>query len=196
MLRCEDPLTLDTLAAYRTGELDPSAEATVEEHYFTCEFCAARLRWVESLSDAVCAGVRAGTISAAVSSAWVTQATTTGINIRTYELAPGGSVACTASPKDDFVVVRLRVERSIGSRADIETTFTDLATGQGEQQVLEDIAVDAESGEVVYAFSGARVRSLPKSRWVMRVRPHGDQALSVGPFTMNHTPWDDSSSSA
>lgn len=191
MSSCDSPLELGDLVAYRNGELAAEREHALEEHYFRCETCAARLAWVESLSDAVAELVRTGAVSTVVSAEWVALAKAQHVSIRTYTLSPGGSVDCTAAPTDDFVLIRLKVGTDCGRNVDVETEFTDLPTSQTEKITRENLFVDAITGEILYAFSGEEVRHFPRSRWVMHVRAHGDPSQSRGPFTMNHTPWDE-----
>jgi anti-sigma factor RsiW len=183
------PLTLETLAAYRLGELAPDEEERVEAHYFDCAACSARLRFVESLVHDVAALVREGRISAAVTPAFLDLAIERGVTVRRYDLDVGESVECTVSPQDDLVVTRLGVPLPPGTAVDIETEVEPEATGGVTRFVTADVSVDAESGGVIFAHSSESIRAYPKSRVVLRVRARESGEL-FGPYTMNHTPWE------
>jgi anti-sigma factor RsiW len=184
--RCR--VDLGELAAYRLGELAEPAEQALEEHYFGCSECAERLAWLDSLAVSLLDVVRAGRVSSNVSAAWVSQARDQGVRLRSYELGPGQAVECTVSPDDDFVILRLRMDASIAGPVDVETEWTDLDAGRTNQNDLNGMFVDPVTHELLYAFSADLVRTYPRSRWVMQVRPRGAQS-AFGPFTLNHTPW-------
>jgi hypothetical protein len=182
------PLALDTLVAYRLGELTPDQEELVEAHYFECETCAARLRFVESLGREVAAVVREGRVSAAVTPAFVELATTRGVTLRRYDVEIGESVECSVAPQDDLVVTRLGVPLPPGTAVDIETEVEPEGSGAVTRFVTSDLSVDAESGGVLLAQSSESIRAYPKSRVVLRVRARESGEL-FGPYTLHHTPW-------
>jgi hypothetical protein len=190
MTELDHPLALGTLAAYRLGELTPEEEERVEAHYFECSVCAERLQFIESLAQQVGGLLREGRISAAVTAAFVDLAAKRGINLRSYELDIGGSVACTAAPDDDFIITRLAVPLPAGTPIDLETEFADLTTGRTSRFVTPDLSVDAEGRGLVYAFSADAIRAYPKSRVVIRVRERAS-GTEFGPYTLHHTPWDE-----
>jgi hypothetical protein len=184
--RCASPLSLDSLAAYALGELSGQAEAAVEEHYFGCAECTERLQWLQSLSHGVASLVRQGLVSSGVRGAWVQRAGEQGLRLRQYTIDCGKSVNCTVGADDDFVVVHLSVGESPPGELHVETEFHDLDRGHRERRDLPAQFVDRDTGEITYAFSGALVRSFPRSRWVMHVR--GEDGRRLGPYTMNHVP--------
>src|SRR5690606_9265577 len=87
--RCRNPIELGELAAYQLGELDADRERAIEEHYFGCSACSARLSWLGALSQSIAEEVRAGRVSSNVSSAWVKRAAEGGMRLRSYELRAG-----------------------------------------------------------------------------------------------------------
>jgi hypothetical protein len=182
------PLTLDTLAAYRLGELARDEEERVEAHYFDCATCSARLRFVESLVREVPALVREGRVSAAVTPAFVALAAERGVTLRRYDVEIGESVQCTVAPRDDLIITRLGVPLPPGTAVDIETEVEPAGAGAVTRFVTADVSVDAESGGVIFAHASETIRAYPKSRVVFHVRARESGEL-FGPYTMNHTPW-------
>jgi len=96
--------------------------------------------------------VAAGAIPAAVSGEFVERAEERGLRLRTYRLAPGESVACTAGPDDDFVVVRLGLQLAEGESVDLVAEVADLETGARDTRLTEDVPVDPGAGEIVYLY--------------------------------------------
>lgn len=185
------PLTFAELVDYRCGELRQGEEERLEEHLFACARCARRAALLTELGTALATLVRQGRLSSSASSAVVRRAEALGATLRSYAIAPGGSVACTAAPEDDFVVVRLALDADDAERVDVETSVTLLDSGAHSERVIEDVAVDRSAREVVYLFSAEYVRGLPASQWVMQARVRGPGGeRRVGPYTMNHTPWE------
>jgi hypothetical protein len=186
---CKKPLGLGELAAYRVGELDAGAEQAIEEHYFGCAECSDRLAWLDSLATSTREALRAGSLSANVTSSWVTAAAASGVRIRTYQIAPGGTVHCTIAPAEDFVVVRLRVDDPSPESFDADIEVEDLSSGTKSQHEITGMSLDLESQELVYAFSGETARGFPRTLWTIHVRAHG-RSERLGRYTMDHTPWD------
>lgn len=189
--RCTDPLPLSDLVDYLSGELDPGVEDRVESHFFACERCARRLESVERLGAGVARLVRAGRVVAAVTGEVLERAAGEGLKLREYRLTPGATVPCTAAPDDDFVVVRLAGDFGDAARVDIDVDTADLESGARRATRTRDVAVDHRRGEIVLLFPGDIVRTYPRSVWTMRVKvahPAGERDL--GPYVMDHTPWD------
>ena len=127
-----------------------------------------------------------GTTATALSAA-----AASGPALREYRIAPGQSVACTAAPEDDYVVVRLALDAGPSDEVDVETEMTPRGAAP-QESLLANVAIDRARGDVVYMFSADYVRGLPRSRWVMfaRVRA-GSGERRLGPYVMEHTPWDE-----
>lgn len=188
MTELSHPLALDTLVAYHLGELAPEEEGRVEAHYFECETCAARLRFVESLAREVAAVIREGRVSAGVTSAFAKLAAERGVTLRRYDVEIGESIHCTVAPEDDLVITRLGVPLPPGTPVDLETEVAPVGSDSVLRFVTPDLTVDAESGGVIFAQASESLRSYPKSRVVLRVRARESGEL-FGPYTLHHTPW-------
>src|SRR5690349_6992169 len=98
-----DHIDFEKLVAWWLGDL-PSAEGEkVEEHFFACASCAARVEWLAGLSGGVRATVRAGRVGLFVSKRFVEAMVQVGMRLREYGLEAGGSVNCTIRTEDDGV---------------------------------------------------------------------------------------------
>ena len=168
-----------TLVAYWLGELDDARESAIEEHYLGCAACSAQLAEVEALADGVRRALGAGLVRFVVTPRYVEQLRAHGLRLREYKVPRNGSVNCSVGPDDDVLLSRLQVPLEGVERLDLIA---------GENR-LEDIAFDAQSGEVVVAPSIAYIRTLPACRYVMRlvaVEAKGERVL--GEYTFNHSP--------
>lgn len=179
---------LADLVAYSRRELPPHEEALVEEHFFACERCARALESIERLRAGTVSLVRAGRVAASASASLAARAEGEGVRVRTYRLARGEQVACTASPEDDLVVIRLAGDFGGLERVDLSLEATDLATGARETRRVEDVAVDHVAGEIVLLYPGELVRGIPRS--LLRYEVYsGDAARLLGTYRLDHTPW-------
>ncbi len=107
------------LLAYWLGELDEVHEQRVEEHWFSCAVCSERLGAVVALGTAIRAELVRGTFSFVTSVPFMRRIKAAGWRVREYELAGGGSVACTVTPDDDFVVAYLHAPLHDVRRLDV-----------------------------------------------------------------------------
>ena len=194
---CARPVPLDELLAYHRGELIEDAAERVEEAYFSCGGCAERLAWIQELGAELAALLRSGVITTVLTAGALERAQRHGVRLRSYSLSPGGPVACTAAPDDDLVVVRLSVPAGSGESVSLETATVDLSTGDESVQRVDDLPVDAVSGEVVIAYAGDMVRALPRSRWTAHAVVKGAAGeRRFGPYVLDHTPWEELSASS
>jgi hypothetical protein len=188
---CLKPLSLEDLVEYERGEAIPVDSERIEEHFFACGDCARRLEILSRVGAGVVALVREGRVSASVTAGLLDNARQRGVRLRSYRLAPGDTVACTAGPTDDFVVIRLAVDVVEGESVDVASEAQNVETGEAWSETAEDVALDRRGSEIVYAFAGDRVRSLPRTRWTMRARVHGPRGdRQLGPYVLDHTPWE------
>lgn len=188
---CAEPLGLEVLLAYRLGELEPAHSERVEEHYFSCAACSARLEALERLGQGVIEAVRSGLVSAAVTSRLLERGIREGLKVRSYRLRPGEQVACTAAPDDDFLALHLAVNVGPEAAVDVAVEWTELESGVANSRYLADVAVDRVANEVVLLSAGRQIREVPKSRWHMQAIVRGASGEQrFGPYTLNHTPWE------
>lgn len=187
---CAEPLPDDRLLAYLQRRLAADAEAGVEAHYFACGACAARLEALAALRAAVVGLVDRGGVSAAATEALLAAAAVRGRQVRRYRLRPGETVACTAAPEDAFVAVWLGVEPLAGEEVDLVAEITELASGASIVQRSDGVPVDRAAGGVVYLYAGEAIRALPRSRFRIEAELRGPSGVRrVGPFVLDHTPW-------
>jgi hypothetical protein len=183
---CQSPLEWQTLLAYWLGELDPDSEARTEEHYLGCAACSRRLDELTALAQGVRALVRASGVDAVVNEQFVRNLAERGLQVREYRVQQNGSVNCTVTPEDDFVVARLEAPLAGVTRLDLVDIGID---GKSEMR-HEDIPFVAESGSVVISTRIEALRALPASTVRMRllaVDNNGDRI--IGEYTFNHTPY-------
>lgn len=188
---CNTPLELDELLAYRFGELDPARSERVEQHYFSCGACSQRLEVLERLGQELTRAVRGGMISAAVTPSLLDRCRRDGLRIRSYLVEAGEQVACTSAPSDDFVAIHLALDVDASAAVDVAVEWIDLERGLHESRYVDDVARNPHSREVVLLFAARQIRAFPRSQWHMQAivrNTSGEQR--IGPYTLNHTPWD------
>lgn len=187
---CAVPLTSEQLLDYLQGRLDDAGVEQVEQHYFGCAACTARLEGLAQLRAAVRGLLAGGVTSAAATRGWLQRARAGGLPIRSYHLQPGEQVACTAAPTDAFVAVHFGMPVLADEAVDLVTEVTDLDSGATTTWSTADVDVDRDAGEVVYLYSGAMVRALPRTRFRIEARLHGPRGeRRLPPYAMEHTPW-------
>lgn len=182
---CRAPLAWDELIAYWLGELAPTDEARIEEHYLGCAECSHRLEQLAALADGVRSLARTSGVDMVVSDEFVRRLTQDGLRVREYRVPRNGSVNCTAGPEDDFVVARLEAPLADVQRVDLLTLDRDGNPAMRQH----DVPFSADRGDVVFSTGIDKLRALPAS--VFRVRllavdESGERAL--GDYTFNHTP--------
>jgi len=182
---CQSPLAWETLLAYWLGELDADGEARTEEHYLGCAQCSHRLEQVVALANGVRTLARGSGVSMIIDDQFVRKLREEGRNVREYRVPPNGSVNCTVTPEDEFVVGRLEVPLAGVQRVDVLTRY-DFVEGEQRQ---EDIPFVAESGAVVICPSIDLLRASPASIWTIRLLAVDDEGeRTLGEYTFNHTP--------
>lgn len=179
---CPSPLDWSTLLAYRLGELTSAGEAQVEEHYLGCTTCTGRLERLMVLAREVHALARSSGVSMVVSDQFVRRLAEQGVRVREYRVPCDGSVNCTVTPEDDWVVARM--EASLERIKRVDMVYLDDEGGMRQ----EDIPFNAESGAVVFSTRIAALRALPSTAVRIRllaVDESGERTL--GEYTFNHT---------
>jgi hypothetical protein len=188
---CIAPLPLEELIAYQAGELDEATVSRLEEHFFGCAFCTRRIEEVVKLGAAIAEVMRRGLVSSSVTADLLERGVQRGLAVRSYALAAGEVVACTIAPHDDFVAIRLAIKVADDEDVDLDVNWTALASGETQDRSLRAVALDRKAQEIVLLFSGDMVRSVPRSRWTMQAVAHSAGGVRrVGPYTLEHTPWD------
>src|SRR5688572_23843595 len=66
-VNCPHPIPFETLVAYWVGELPEAEEAPLEEHVFSCAYCARRMEELAALGEGIRAAVRAGKVGMVIS---------------------------------------------------------------------------------------------------------------------------------
>jgi hypothetical protein len=185
-MKCPSPLTWDSLLAYWLGEHDPDTAAQIEEHYLGCDVCSRRLEQLVTLARGVRALTRTSGVSVIVNEPFVRRLAEDGLQVREYRVPRNGSVNCTVTPEDDFVVARLEAPLAGVQRLDM--VYLDSGGKTATRQA--DIPFIANSGGVVFSTRMDTLRSLPVTS--LRVRllavENGDEH-TLGEYTFNHTPY-------
>lgn len=182
-------MTTDTdferLAAYWLGELEPGAEAALEEEIFTDPALAARLDVLATLGASLVALAREGRLQGALTMRTVEKLRAAGLVVREYSLAPGQVVPCTIAA-EDLMVVRLHGAFEGVTSADIDLEWR----LEGEAPRVEthrDVPIDQLAHEIVLAYPGDGIRALPRAGFTYRVSASGG-ARGLGEFHLDHTP--------
>jgi hypothetical protein len=184
-MSCSTPIDAAVLADYWLAALAKPEEGAVEEHLFTCDECGARLRELIALAEGVHQLAREGSLSMVVSDAFLKRATEEGLRIREYAPPPGGSIQCTVTAEDDFLIGRLAANLSAAKRVDLC-----LCDARGVEQLRRpDIPFHPEAGGVVFQQSITYAKAAPSETMIVRlVIPDevGAERL-LGEYMFNHT---------
>ena len=184
-MNCTNPIAAAVLAEYWLTALTKAEEEAVEEHLFTCDECGERLREVIALAGGVRKLAREGSLRMVVSDAFLRRAAEEGLRVREYSPPPGGSVECTVTAEDDFLIGRLAANLSGAKRIDLC-----ICDERGvEQRRLADIPVHSGASNVVYQESILFAKAMPTSKMIARlvsIDEAGDERL-LGEYRFNHT---------
>jgi hypothetical protein len=172
------------LTEYWLGELDEAHEQRVDEHLFACGACSARLRALVDLGAAIRHAFLDGWLNLVLPEAFIRLVKDAGFLVREYDLAAGGSVDCTVTPEDDFVVAYLRAPLSDVRRLDV--LIDDETSGKHR---ANDVAFDPAAEALVTVTSTAYLKTLKHSRQRVRlVAVAGVEERVVADYTFNHHP--------
>ena len=183
---CKAPLSWETLLDYWLDELDPAAQADVEEHYLGCDVCSRRLERLTVLARNIRTQVQSGAVSMVVDEGFLRKLLQDGLRVREYRVPLNGSVNCTVEPQDDLVVARLEVPLAGLRQVDMVTLGGDEA---GEMR-QEDIPFVAASGNVLFSPPIDMLRALPATTVRVRllaVDHEGERTL--GEYAFEHSPY-------
>ena len=184
-MSCANPIADDVLTDYWLAALPQSEEEAVEEHLFDCDQCGSRLREVIALADAIRGLARQGSLLMVVSDAFLKRVADEGLRVREYTPPSGGSIACTVTAEDGFLIGRLTANLRGAARVDLS-----LCDEHGTEKLrLADIPFDAESSGVAFQQSITYAKAAPSETMIARLIAFdqtGGEAL-LGEFTFHHT---------
>lgn len=184
-MNCANPIDAAILADYWLGALPGSEEEYVEEHLFSCDQCGACLQQVIGLADGVRSVARHGNLLRVVTDEFLKRAANEGLRIREYAPPRGGSVQCTVSADDDFLIGRLNADLSTTTRLDVSFCSPDGT----ERMRLSDVPFRPESGGVAFQQPIGYAKAAPSEVMIARlvsVDDAGSERL-LGEYTFIHT---------
>jgi hypothetical protein len=184
-MSCSNPIAAGILADYWSVLLPKPEEEAVEEHLFTCDECGARLREVMAIADAIRGLARQGSLLMVVSDAFLKSVAEQGLHVREYAPTNGGSIACTVTAQDDFLIGRLTADLHGATRVDLS-----LCDERGMEKLrLADIPFDSESTGVAFQQSITYAKAAPSETLIARMiafdQTGGER--QIGEFTFHHT---------
>jgi hypothetical protein len=172
------------LAEYWLGELDAAREQRLDEHLLACAACSERLRALVDLGAGIRRVFLDGWLNIVLPEPFIRRIKDAGFRVREYDLAAGGSVECTVTPDDDFVVAYLRAPLTDVRRLDV--LVDDTTSGKFR---ANDVQFDASAAALVTVTSTAYLRTLQHSRQRVRlVAVDGVNERVLGDYTFNHYP--------
>ena len=120
-----------------------------------------------------------------VSESFLQRAAEEGLRVREYAPPRSGSVECTVTAEDDFLIGRLTVNLSDAKRVDLC-----ICDGRGVEQLrLPDIPVHSGASNVIYQESITFAKAAPTNKMIARLvsfdEAGGERLL--GEYTFNHT---------
>ena len=184
-MNCSNPIDVGVLADYWLAALASSEEEAVEEHLLECDLCGQRLREVIALAEAVRKLAREGSLLMVVSDAFVKRAAEEGLRIREYTPPLGGSIACTVTAEDDFLIGHLTANLSGAKRVDL--CFCD---ERGVERLrLPDIPFYLGAGSVIFQQSITYAKAAASETMIARLIAFDEAGVErlLGEYTFNHT---------
>lgn len=182
MPACSAGTTDERLIAYWAGDLPPDETAILEEHWFGCEDCRARLAELASLQQGVKDLARQGRLAGVVSRAVVNRLQRDGLRVRQYSLLPGESVACAVFPGDDLIITSLRADLSAESAVAVSVDGPEPLAHE-----FEDVPIIPSDGEVLFALPAHVARALPSTRLAFTVRSTTPDHRVLGEYVLEHS---------
>ena len=183
--RCAHPIDGTALLDYWMDALDVAAAADVEVHLLACDACGNRLRQIEALLENLRRMAQSGAFKVVVDPGFIRRARDGGRQVREYAPPPGGSVQCTVSADDDFLLGTLAADLSGVERIDVA-----FCTPAGvELGRMVDVPFRSANQAVVYQESMTFAKGAGSNTLLVRllaVETDGGERL-LGDFTFNHT---------
>jgi hypothetical protein len=179
---CQAPVSEDDLLEYWTRAIEETEAERIEEHFFSCAECAARLETFVSIGAGIRTLVRQGRVAGVISRSLLNRMQRDGVHVRMYSLSPGERVPCAAFPDDDLLVLSLRGDFA-GSEA---VTVSLLGHGGTILAQASDVPVAPKDLEILWATPGDTIRQMPSTRVRLTVTtPAADQVLAE--YELDHT---------
>ncbi len=175
-------IPLERLAAHALGELDERQAEEVDEHVLGCSECAAKLERLLAMGDAVREVVRRGGTRVAVTPSMLEHMRRVGLITRTHHVARNGSVACTASADDVYILTELEAVLEGVTRVDV-------VVRRGDHVVrMRGLPVDRARGVVAFVMPGDVIRALESGTDEVTVlAASADGERELGTYLFNHT---------
>lgn len=184
-MSCPNPIDAAVLTDYWLAALSQPEEEAVETHLFTCDSCGGRLRELIALADSVRTLARQGSLLMVVSDSFMQCVTAEGLRIREYAPPPNGSIACTVSAEDDFLIGRLTANLTEASRVDL--SFCD--RHGVERMRLPDIPFRSTAGSVTFQQSITYAKAAQSETMIARLLTFDEAGAErlLGEYTFHHT---------
>ncbi len=184
-MTCSKPLDAVVLGDYWLGALKGPEEEALEEHLFCCGECAERLKEVVALAEGICNVARHGNLLRVVSDEFLKRAADDGMRIREYAPSRGGSVQCTVSAEDDFLIGRLSADLSTAKRLDVSFCSVD----GSERMRLSDVPFRPDSGSIAFQQPIEYAKAALSDVMIARLVSVDDAGSSeiLGEYTFIHT---------
>jgi hypothetical protein len=182
---CANPLDAAVLGDYWLGALPPAEEEAIEEHVFACDECETRLQEMVLLADGIRKLAREGSLLMVVSDAFLRRVADEGLRVREYAPPNGGSIACTVTAEDDFLIGRLTADLSGAKRVDLS-----LCDRMGTEQLrLADIPFHSDDHSVAFQQSITYAKGAPSETLIARLLALDDSGGEhlLGEYTFHHT---------
>lgn len=169
---------------YWLNELDEAESSPLEAHLFECAICTATLERFAALADSIRSLHRDGCIASIVPAAFVRKMKDAGLLVREYRLAPHGSVYCTVTPRDDFVVGHL--EAPLAGVTRLDAILEDMEANSVQR--LMDIPFNAAEGGIVLLPAMHEIRPLETQTLRVQIIAVDDVTgeRTLGVYTFNH----------
>lgn len=184
-MNCLNPIDAAVLADYWLAALAKAEEEAVEEHLFACDECGTRLREFIALAGEIHKLAREGSLIMVISDEFLKRAAEQGLRVREYSPPRSGSVACTVSAEDDFLIGHLTADLTTAKRVDL--SFCD---GQGVERLrLPDIPFHSHAPRVSFQQSITYAKAAPSETMIARLLALDEAGRErlIGEYTFNHT---------
>jgi len=181
-MTCNNPLDAALLADYW---ITASDDTSIEEHLLSCDHCCHRLREIAQLAEAIRDLARSGSLLMTVPDAFIDQIAAEGLRVREYTPPRNGSIACTVSADDDFLIGRLTADLTAARRLDLS-----LCDASGlEHTRLADIPFRADAPSIVFQQPIAYAKAAPSETLIARLLSLDESGTEhlLGEYTFHHT---------